>query len=92
MRKAYHDQNATKKPNHAKKKTRPYMLKGFRPGIERALRLTGLTTGGFHSVVGLNILRGANGSSFATIRDESSKGSLADLKDGHATGEGRRYL
>ncbi len=56
---AYQDQNATKKPNHAKKKTRPYMLTGFRPGIERALRLTGLTTGAFHSVVGSNILRSA---------------------------------
>lgn len=58
MLKAYQDQNATKKPNHAKKKTRPYILRGFRPGIERALRLTGLTTGAFHSVVGSNILRG----------------------------------
>ena len=59
MLKAYQDQNATKKPNQAKKKTRPYILMGFSPGIERALRLTGLTTGALHSVVGSNILRGA---------------------------------
>ena len=56
MPEAYQDQNATKKPNQAKKKTRPYMLKGFKPGMERALRLTGLTTGAFHSVVRSSIL------------------------------------
>jgi hypothetical protein len=43
--KAYHDQKAMKKPNHPKKKTRPYMLVGLRNGMERALWLTGFTSG-----------------------------------------------
>lgn len=33
------------KPNHEKKKTRPYTSKGFRTGIERAFRLIGLVSG-----------------------------------------------
>lgn len=49
----YHDQKATKKPNHAKLNTRPYMLMGLKTGIERALRLTGLMSGAFHSRAGL---------------------------------------
>ena len=43
--KAYHDQKATKKPNHEKKNTRPYMLTGLNMGIDRALWLIGLTSG-----------------------------------------------
>lgn len=52
-------QNATKNPNQAKKKTRPYILTGLKPGIERAFRLTGLTTGALHSVVTSNIVVGS---------------------------------
>ena len=37
-------------------KTRPYILIGLRPGIERAFRLTGLTTGALHNVVTSNIV------------------------------------
>ena len=46
----YQDQKARKNPNQAKKKTRPYMLMGFKPGIDLALRLTGLTSGACHRV------------------------------------------
>lgn len=49
-------QNATKNPNQEKKNTRPYILMGLNPGIERAFRLTGLTTGALHNVVGSNIV------------------------------------
>lgn len=41
----YQERNATKNPDHEKKKVRPYLLSGFRIGIERALRLMGLTSG-----------------------------------------------
>ena len=34
-----------KKPNHEKKKTRPYMLMGFKKGMARALCVRGLTSG-----------------------------------------------
>ncbi len=44
-------QKATKNPNQANVNTRPYILMGLSPGTERALWLTGLTTGAFHSVV-----------------------------------------
>jgi hypothetical protein len=44
------------KPNQEKKKTRPYILIGFRPGMERALWLMGLTTGAVQRVVGLNMM------------------------------------
>ncbi len=44
-------QKATKNPNQANVNTRPYILNGLSPGTERALWLTGLTTGAFHSVV-----------------------------------------
>lgn len=44
-------QNATKNPNQANVNTRPYILMGLSPGIERAFRLTGLTTGALHNVV-----------------------------------------
>lgn len=49
--KAYHDQKAIMKPNHEKKKTRPYLLKGLRIGIVSAFLLTGLTRGAFQKVV-----------------------------------------
>ena len=49
-------QKATKKPNHAKKNTRPYTLTGFKPGIERAFLFMGLTIGALHRVVISNIL------------------------------------
>ena len=52
----YHDQKAIMKPNHEKKNTRPYTLIGFKPGMDRALRLTGLTTGACHRTAGLNML------------------------------------
>lgn len=41
----YHDQNANMKPNHEKKKTRPYLLTGLKMGTERAFWLMGLTSG-----------------------------------------------
>lgn len=34
-----------RKPSHEKKKTRPYVSRGLRMGTERALRLTGLSSG-----------------------------------------------
>ena len=48
-------QKATKNPNQANVKTRPYMSIGLKPGIERAFLLTGLTTGALHKVVTSNI-------------------------------------
>lgn len=50
------DQNAIMNPNHEKKNTRPYMLKGLRPGMLLAFLLTGFNKGAFHNVVMLNIL------------------------------------
>ena len=41
----YHAQKAIMKPNHEKKKTRPYMLMGLKKGMERAFRLIGLISG-----------------------------------------------
>lgn len=41
----YHDQNATRNPNQENVKTRPYLLIGFNTGIDRALWLSGLTSG-----------------------------------------------
>ena len=41
----YHDQKASMKPNQEKKKTRPYLLTGFRIGTCRALPVMGLTSG-----------------------------------------------
>ena len=37
-----------KKPNQAKKKTRPYLLKGLSRGMERAFLLMGFTSGADH--------------------------------------------
>ena len=48
-------QKATKNPNQANVKTRPYTLIGFKAGIERAFLLTGLTTGALHKVATSNI-------------------------------------
>ena len=48
-------QKATKNPNQANVKTRPYTLIGLNAGIERAFLLTGLTTGALHKVVTSNI-------------------------------------
>jgi len=39
------ERNATKNPDHEKKKVRPYLLIGLRTGIERALWLMRLTSG-----------------------------------------------
>ena len=50
--KAYQLQKATKKPHQESKKTRPYVLKGFRAGMDLALWLTGLMFGAFHSTEG----------------------------------------
>jgi hypothetical protein len=42
----YHDQKAIMKPNHEKKKVRPYVVEmGLKKGIDRAFWLTGLTSG-----------------------------------------------
>jgi hypothetical protein len=41
----YQDQKAMKKPSQEKKKTRPYLLRGFSTGIERAFPLRGLSSG-----------------------------------------------
>lgn len=54
--KAYQLQNAIKKPNQEKNQTRPYILIGLRPGIDRALWLIGLTSGALKSSIGLYIL------------------------------------
>jgi hypothetical protein len=35
----YHDQNAMKKPRYEKKNTRPYLLMGFKTGMEVAFLL-----------------------------------------------------
>jgi hypothetical protein len=48
---AYQDQKASMNANQAKVNTRPYILMGFSPGMDRALRLTGFTTGARHKVV-----------------------------------------
>lgn len=53
----YHDQNASIKPNHEKKKTRPYLLKGFRTGTVRAFLLMGLTSGSEYMALKTPILR-----------------------------------
>jgi hypothetical protein len=49
----YQDQNAIMKPNHEKKKTRPWMLITLNRGTERALWLIGLSSGAFQSNAGL---------------------------------------
>lgn len=48
--KAYHDQNAMKKPNQEKKNTLPYLLTGFKTGILRAFWLIGLIVGALHKL------------------------------------------
>ena len=53
---AYQDQKASMNPNQAKVNTRPYMLTGFKPGIDRAFRLIGLTSGARHRVVMSNMV------------------------------------
>ncbi len=47
--KAYQLQKAMKKPHHESKKTRPYMLRGFKAGMDLALWFTGFIFGAFHS-------------------------------------------
>lgn len=47
--KAYQLQKAMKNPHHESRKTRPYMLRGFKAGTDFALWLTGLISGAFHS-------------------------------------------
>lgn len=42
---AYHERNAIINPNVEKKKVRPYMLIGFKTGIDRALWLAGFIAG-----------------------------------------------
>ena len=49
--KAYQLQKAMKKPHHESRKTRPYMLRGFKTGMDLALWLTGLISGAFHSEI-----------------------------------------
>ena len=49
----YHDQKAIIKPNHANVNTLPYLLNGFRIGMERALPLTGLISGDFQRLATL---------------------------------------
>ena len=44
----YQAQNASMKPNHEKKKTRPYMSKGLKNGKLLAFLLIGLTLGALH--------------------------------------------
>lgn len=51
----YHDQKAMKNPSHEKRNTRPCTQSGFRTGIERALLLRGLISGGVQSSEGENI-------------------------------------
>lgn len=66
---AYHDMNATMNPNHANVNTLPYTLAGLSAGIERALWLTGFTSGAFHKSLASNILVGE---SEVSIDDSSS--------------------
>ena len=54
--KAYQDQNASKKPNHEKKNTRPYWLTGFKTGIDRAFLVIGLTSGLLQRSAGLKTI------------------------------------
>lgn len=42
---AYHERNATMNPSHENVKTRPYLSKGLKTGIDKAFRLLGLTSG-----------------------------------------------
>ena len=57
-RKTHHDKKAIMNPSHAKKKTRPYLLKGLRTGIDRAFPLTGLISGACQRVATLNPMVG----------------------------------
>jgi hypothetical protein len=52
----YHERNAIKKPNHEKKKTLPYMLNGFKAGIDLAFLLIGLTSGALNRIKGSNMI------------------------------------
>jgi hypothetical protein len=45
----YHERKAIRKPNQEKKNVRPYLLMGFRTGIERAFLLMGLISGALHN-------------------------------------------
>lgn len=57
---AYQDQKASMNANQANVNTRPYILIGFKPGIERAFRLIGLTSGARHRVVTSNMMSEQN--------------------------------
>lgn len=50
----YQDKKATKKPNHEKKKVRPYLLMGLRIGIDLAFLVMGLTSGASQRCDNLN--------------------------------------
>ena len=50
---AHHDQKAIMKPNQEKKNTRPCILITLNSGIERALPLTGLSSGFANNIIGL---------------------------------------
>ena len=52
---AHHDQKAMKNPNQEKKNTRPYLLTGLNTGIDRALWLTGFSSGADQSTESGNI-------------------------------------
>jgi len=57
----YHAKNAIMNPNHANVNTLPYLLNGFRIGIERAFPLTGFISGGCQRVATLNPMVGGQG-------------------------------
>lgn len=48
MKQIYHERKAIRKPIQEKKNVRPYLLMGFRTGIERAFLLIGLMSGALH--------------------------------------------
>jgi len=48
MKQIYHERKAIRKPNQEKKNVRPYLLMGFKTGIERAFLLMGLIFGALH--------------------------------------------
>ena len=55
MFRAYQERKAIKNPNHEKKKTLPYLLNGFKAGMDFAFLLIGLTSGALKRMRGSNI-------------------------------------
>lgn len=62
-------------PNQEKKYTRPYLLKGFRTGMDLALPLTGLTSGAFHIEAIVNPISNFLSSNRISSRDNPELGA-----------------